>query len=89
MGNNKILFSEKNRTQNVSHFRQIGHKMSHISVADTIWARDDLEKQFKSIGAKMICFAQEILSRKILKSKKLAQQSAQKLEFLMPFALKT
>ena len=62
--------------------------MSHISVADTIWARDDLEKQFKSIGAKMICFAQEILSRKILTSKKIGAAKRTKVGVFSAFCIK-
>ena len=88
MENNKILFSEKNRTKFVLKFHQIGHEMSHISVEDTIWARDDLEREFKSVGAKMICFSQEILSRKILTSKKIGVAKRTKVGVFNAFCIK-
>ena len=64
IGNNKYLFQKKQ------------DRMSHISVADTEWARDDLRKQFQTFGAKMICFAQERhFKSKTLKFKELRSKA--------------
>ena len=63
--------------------------MSHISVEDTIWARDNLEEMFKSVGAKMISFSQEILSRNnFLTSEKIGVAKRSKVEVLNAFCIK-